>query len=518
MRPSISVPTKTPSHLPGSLLHRSATLTLAIITVCLSIGPAQCDETSRARSVPNIVLILADDLGYGDLGCYNKHSKIPTPNMDRLAADGMRFTDAHSPSAVCTPTRYGVLTGRYNWRSRLKSGVLWGYSRALIEPGRMTVASLLNDHGYTTGAVGKWHLGFQQPDPEINSEGKQPKVDYTQPLLPGPLTVGFDHFFGIPASLDMEPYLYVRDDRAVGAPTEQVKASGHRRQGGGGFWRAGPIAPDFRHEDVLPKLAEEAVAFIRRQSDDRPFFLYFPLSAPHTPWLPLESFRGKSGAGYYGDFVMQVDWTIGRVVEALEQMGMADNTLLILTSDNGAHWPVSDTKKFGHAANGELRGQKADIWEGGHRVPFIARWPGTIRRGATCRQTTCHTDLMATVAAVLGADLPENAAEDSYSMLPALRETADGPIREATVHHSANGTFAIRQGDWKLIAGRGSGGFTAPQRIKPKPGEPTGQLYNLAADPAEKKNLHAERPEVVRRLEKLLDNYRATGRSTFLSR
>src|SRR6266511_1329563 len=321
-----------------------------------------------ARETPNIVFILADDLGSGDLGCYNKDSKIPTPNMDRLAREGVRFTDMHTPSSVCTPTRYGLLTGRYAWRTPLQSGVLWGYSASLIETNRLTLPKFLKKHGYATAGIGKWHLGFQEGNPA----DKEFKVDYAKPLLPGPLTAGFDYFFGIPASLDMEPYLYVENDRAVEQPTEQVEASKPQRQGGTGFWRSGPIAPGFRHAAVLPVIAKKAIAYLERQpkaSPNKPFFLYFALTAPHEPWQPTGEFRGRSGAGDYGDFVAQVDWTIGQTLRTLDRLGLADNTLVIVTSDNGAHWTASDIKKYGHRANGHYRGQKSDIWEAGHRVP-----------------------------------------------------------------------------------------------------------------------------------------------------
>lgn len=475
--------------------------------------PASLLAAAQAR--PNIVLILADDMGSGDLGCYNPKSKISTPHMDRLAQAGMRFHDAHTPSAVCTPTRYGLLTGRYAWRSRLKSGVLWGFSTSLIEPGRMTLASLMKKHGYATGGVGKWHLGFQEYDPSKGE--RQQRVDYSQPLRPGPLTVGFDSYFGIPASLDMEPYVYVRDDGVVQQPTEKVAASKHRRQNGGGFWRGGPIAPDFKHLDVLPKIGAEAVAFIDRHgkaASEKPFFLYVPLSAPHTPWLPTEAWRGKCKAGYYGDFVAQVDATVGQILAALDRHQLADNTLVVLTSDNGSHWPVSDIEKWDHAANLHYRGQKADIHEGGHRVPFIVRWPGKVQPNSECSQTICLTDMMATLAAVLGDKLPQDAGEDSYNILPALVGKDGGkPIREATVHHSARGMFAIRQGNWKLIEGLGSGGFTNPRTVKPKPDGPQGQLYNLADDPSEQNNLWLEKPEVVERLHNLLEQYKKSGRS-----
>jgi arylsulfatase A-like enzyme len=482
-------------------------LAAIVVAVLVSQGidtrPAIAADSNR----PNIVFIMADDMGYGDPGCYNKESKIPTPNIDRLAAEGIRMTDAHSPSAVCTPTRYGVLTGRYSWRSRLKKGVLWGFSPALIETGRTTVASLLKSRGYHTGCVGKWHLGL----------GSKEKTDYTKPLTPGPNDVGFDYFFGIPASLDMEPYVFVENANPLELPTEKIAGSKGRRDGGGGFWRGGPIAPGFRHIDVLPRITEKVVGFIRdhaSQSTEKPFFLYFPLSAPHTPWLPTAEFEGKSKAGAYGDFAAQVDWSVGQVLKELDDCKLTDNTLIIFTSDNGAHWKPNDIAKYGHRANHHLRGQKADIWEGGHRVPFIARWPGNINPGTTSDETICHTDLLATCAAIVGMELPNDAGEDSYNILPVLLgRTLHQPLREATVHHSVSGVFAIRQGHWKLILGRGSAGFSKPRVIKPKPGEATGQLYNLADDPSESKNLFLDQPETVERLQSLLQKYKQQGRS-----
>jgi arylsulfatase A-like enzyme len=453
---------------------------------------------------PNIVVILADDLGYGDPGCYNRDSRIPTPNIDRLAAQGMRFTDAHTPSSVCTPTRYGLLTGRYCWRTSLKRGVLQGYSPLLIEPGRMTVASLLKQHGYRTGCIGKWHLGL----------GTAKQTDYGQPLKPGPGSVGFDYFFGIPASLDMPPYVFVENDRVTAAPTEKIGDSAMRRTGGNGFWRGGAIAPGFTHEGVLPRLTEKAVEFLGQQSREQPFFLYLPLTAPHMPWMPTKEFRGKSGADWYGDFVVQVDATVGRVLKALDDGKLADNTLVIFTSDNGAHWLPEDIKKWGHRANGNLRGQKSDLWEGGHRVPFLVRWPGKVKPGRTSSDLVCLTDLLATTAAILGARLPADAGEDSYNLLPVLLdEKRDRPVREAIVHHSGDGTFAIRQGAWKLAMALGSHGFSLPRDIKPEPGGPRGQLYNLADDPQEQNNLWLQKPDMVKRLTELLEKYQADGRS-----
>ena len=487
-------------------LRSTVRVAIAVVALCSQLLSVTQVKAAKKRP-PNIVLIMADDLGYGDLGCYNRESKIPTPNLNRLATESIRFTDAHTPSAVCTPTRYGLLTGRYCWRSRLKHGVLWGYSRCLIDPKRMTIASMLKRHGYGTGCIGKWHLGL----------GNQEKTDYSRPLHPGPVDLGFDYFFGIPASLDMPPYVYIENDRPVAPPSETIKGSRQRRAGGGGFWRGGAIAPGFRHIDVLPTVTKKAVGFIETQAaqhPERPFFLYFPLTAPHTPWMPTKKFRGRSGAGPYGDFVVEVDAMIGRVLKTLDRLKLRKNTLLFVTSDNGAHWTPTDIRKYGHRANGPLRGQKADIWDGGHRVPFLVRWPGKIKPGSVCDETVCLTDVLATCAAVVGQTLPDNAAEDSYNILPALlREKRTGPIRPAIVHHSLSGKFAIRIGSWKLIPSRGSGGFSKPRDYKPKPGEPKGQLYNLAKDLGETENLYQERPDVIRRLLAPLERFKSEGHS-----
>ena len=467
---------------------------LLLVLVCL------LNACQTAPKPPNVVVILADDLGYGDIERYNPASKIPTPNLNRIADEGMRFTDAHSPSAVCTPTRYGLLTGRYAWRTHLKSGVLQGYSPNLIDTTRLTLPKLFKEHGYATGATGKWHLGL----------GHRDSTHYDLPLVPGPNAAGFDYFFGIPSSLDYAPYVFVVNTGLEAQPTEWIEQSAHRRQGGGGFWRAGNIAPGFRHADVLPKTTEKAVAFIQDHAANGPFFLYMPLSAPHTPWLPADDFRGTSGAGYYGDFVTQVDHAVGNILQAIDDLD--SETLLIFTSDNGAHWPVNDRTTFGHDANGPWRGQKADIWEGGHRVPFLVRWPGYAEPGSTSDQLVSLTDLMATFATLLGADLPHASAEDSYDFHSVMTGTGTG-TRDAMIQHSISGMFAVRQNSWKLILGRGSGGFTNPRRITPEPGEPIGQLYDLSADPAEERNLYLDHPAVVDSLAALLERYQTAGRS-----
>jgi len=474
----------------------------------LTAGTAlKAAETHPGRQRPNVVFIMADDMGYGDPACLNPDSKIPTPHMDRLAQEGMIFTDAHSGSAVCTPTRYGVLTGRYCWRSRLKKGVLNGYSRALIEPGRTTVASLLKTNGYRTGCVGKWHLGLTDTQP----------ADYSKPLRPGPNEVGFDYWFGIPASLDMTPYVYLENGLPTRPPTETVAGSPYPA-----FWRGGPIADDFKHEDVMPRITEQAVGFIDhccQDHSDKPFFLYFPLTAPHTPWVPLERNHQQSQAGVYGDFVTLVDWTVGQILETLDAHGIADNTLVILTSDNGSHEAqigkhnngVSvGSPNFGHEANYIYRGQKADVWDGGHRVPFLARWPEMVTPGGRCDMPICLTDLVATCAEIVDQTLPPETGEDSVSFLPYLKGGRPArPTREAIVHHSISGVFALRKGKWKFIDGVGSGGWSGKGDGLP------GQLYDMQADPQERNNLYSDpgHQTIVYNLRALLTRYKEQGHS-----
>lgn len=466
---------------------------------------ASAQEASSRH--PNIVVIMADDLGWGDLGCMNPASKIPTPNMDRIAAEGMRFTDAHSPSAVCTPTRYGLLTGRYAWRSSLKRWVLGGASPALIEEGRSTLPSLLGAAGYHTFGVGKWHLGL----------GSAKSTDFSKPLRPGPISCGFDTYFGIPASLDMAPYVWILDEGVVQQATTSLPGEKHRRQEGLGFYRKGAAAPDFRMHEVLPRVEAQTVEWIERAArdhPDQPFFCYMPLPAPHTPWVPVAPHLGSSEAGWYGDFVHQVDSVIGSVIDTLDRTGLAQDTLLIITSDNGSHWLEADEENFGHMANGDWRGQKADIHEGGHRVPFLVRWPGKTPAGSVRADLVCLTDLFATFAEVVSHPLAEDEAEDSFSLLPILRGQEPGSsARREVVNHSGAGVFALRSGPWKLILGLGSGGFTTPKKIQPKDGEPTGQLYNLDQDPSESNNLWSKHPEIVDRLAAKLSGWKEAGRT-----
>ncbi|MBT3381286.1 MAG: arylsulfatase [Lentisphaerae bacterium] len=468
-------------------------------------------------SQPNVVYILADDMGYGDVSCLNEKSKIATPNLDRLAAGGMAFRDAHSSSAVCTPSRYSVVTGRYNWRSAMKQSVLNGYDGPLIEEDRVTVASYLRSRGYHTACIGKWHLGWnwgRQDDGET--------LDFSKPVTGGPFDHGFDHFYGIIASLDFPPYVYVENDRPT---TAQFRWLDNEKEGytGKRFMRSGEIAEDLVPEDVLPNITRRACSYIADQSaGEKPFFLYFPLPAPHTPILP-EQFLGKSGTNEYGDFCLMVDWCVGEVMKAVEAAGQTDNTIIVFTADNGCS-PMADFAELaevGHEPSYVFRGHKADIYEGGHRIPFIARWPETIPAGTTCDDVVCLCDLFATMADIHGDVLPDHAGEDSVSNLPLWqgREAEAAPVREATVHHSINGSFSIRQGRWKLEFCPGSGGWSYPRPGKDEvAGLPPIQLYDLNADIREKENLQAENAKVIEELTALMTRYVREGRSTLGAR
>lgn len=492
-------------------------LTFAFFTAVASAAPAK----------PNFIYVLCDDLGYGDVKCLNPQGKIATPNLDKLAAGGMYFTDVHSSSSVCSPTRYGIMTGRYNWRSKLQSGVLGGLSPRLIEPGRLTVAQLLKNHGYHTAAIGKWHLGMDWvkqagkdvAELNIESPAQVNNVDFTQPIKNGPNAVGFDYYFGISASLDMVPYTFIENDRVTKLPTAEKKFP--MMSGKAGFTRFGPAAPDFEAEDVLPTLTAKAVDYVKSRAADakagQPFFLYLPLPSPHTPIAPTKEWQGKSGLNPYADFVMQTDHCIGQLLAEVDRLGLGENTLFIVTSDNGcspqADFPALLAK--GHNPSHTFRGHKADIFDGGHHIPFLVRWTGRIKPGTKSDQLLCLTDFMATVAEIIGAKTPANAAEDSVSFLPALTGQDKAPLREAVVHHSINGSFAIRQANWKLELCRDSGGWSDPRPGAPKAAElPAVQLYDLDKDIGEQTNLQDKHPDIVTRLTKLLEKYVTDGRST----
>ena len=471
----------------------------AILVPLMGVETIPPDDGPDQAAPPNIVIILADDMGYGDLKSYNPDSKIPTPHLDQLAAQGMRFTDAHASGPLCHPSRYGLLTGRFPFRTDTSR---WP-EHALIEPGQMTIASLLRDAGYRSAMVGKWHLGFDENG-------------YDRRLPGGPVDVGFDTFFGIRASTDIPPYFYIDGDRALVPPIDHIDSNNtdgwtHIQ---GAFWRGGGIAPNMQLEDVLPRFTDEAVGVIREHSrlrPNQPLFLYLAFPAPHTPWLPTAAFQGTSGASMYGDFTVMVDHMIGRVLQALEDTALAGDTLVIFSSDNGPVWYDEDIERFGHDSSGGLAGMKADAYEGGHRMPFIVRWPGLVEPGSVSGQTIAFTDVLATFADITDRELQDGQGPDSFNFLPALRgvedpdATAHGPI----VLRAGRGITTIRSGKWKYIDGPGGGGFSDrdPARTRRTPNTPqsTGpQLYDMERDPGETRNVIAEYRAVAERLDREL--------------
>lgn len=477
-----------------------------------------------AVSKPNLLIVYADDLGYGDVQCYNPgRGKIPTPQIDKLAAQGMRFTDGHSSSGVCSPSRYTLLTGRYHWRTRLQSGIVGLYGKPLLAPDRMTLGTLAKQHGYRTACIGKWHLGWDWPIPPDRAslfKGDQKsgasataahrtawREVFSQPLEGGPVTRGFDLYFGTDVP-NHPPYCFIENNRTVGIPTEFLAPS---RIGNNQASLQGPAVAGWTLEPILPALGDRAVAFIAEAAQNpEPFLLYLPLTSPHTPLAVNEPWRGASGLNAYADFVMETDALVGRVLDALEQSGQANDTLVVFTADNGCapYTGVTDLEASGHFPSGPWRGYKSDVWEGGHRVPFIVRWPGRIQPGSLCDQLVHQADLMATFADILGARLPDNAGEDSVSLLPLL-EGSDRPVREHAVSASIRGVPGLRHHAWKYIPAPGSGGWS-------KGGDPLQpvQLYNLADDPGESRNLAKNLPAKVAEMSALLEQLITRGRST----
>lgn len=473
--------------------------------LCLLLG-----RFSQAAGKPNIILILADDMSFDSVSANNSEmGELKTPHLDTLIAEGMNFIDAHSGSAVCTPTRYGLLTGRYCWRTKLKREVLWEWAAPLIEKDRLTVAELLRDHGYRTGMVGKWHLGMDWYDGNgktVNGDLKltdsffkndqaakrisevEKLVDFSQPITGGPTDHGFDYFYGLDAP-NFPPYLWMENNKLLGTPSIPKPDDM--------FGHPGPMLPGWKLEDILPALARKSGEWISGQSEsDAPFFLYLSLTSPHTPIAPSEEFRGKSGISEYADFVIETDWVVGHIMEVLDGAGISDDTLLIFTTDNGTSGKADFKELESHGVNlrHHFKGHKTHIHEGGHRVPFIARWPGEIKPGSTCSETICLNDFMATTADLLDVTLPDNAAEDSTSILPLLTgEKINLPNRPMVVNHDYGGTFAIRKGKWKLV-----------DSVK---------LFDLNVDPKESNDVARQFPEVVQELTKTLKEYKEGGRS-----
>ncbi len=497
------------------------------------------------KESPNIIVIYADDLGYGDVQSYNPvNGKIPTPNIDRLAAQGMRFTDAHSSSAVCSPSRYTLLTGRYHWRTQLQGGIVGVFGAPLITPDRLTIGGLAKQYDYQTACIGKWHLGWDWPIQKENMDLFRPgqkeiaateehrmawQEVFSEPIPGGPTVVGFDEYFGVDVP-NWPPYCFIENNQTVGIPGEFGSSSLFGKN------QASIQGPALKHwalEDVLPALGDRSVAFIERKAKSQnPFLLYLSLTSPHTPLSVNKEWKGKSGLGLYADLVMETDAIVGRVLDAVEKSGATDNTLIVFTSDNGcapyvgnttleesmdlsmkrwpwdrSNMPIVALEKQGHYSSGFLRGYKSDVWEGGHRVPFIVKWSGKVKPGSSSSQLVHQADLIATIADILGAPLPANAGEDSFSLLPLLKG-GKNPVREHAVSTSSGGLPSLRLGSWKFIPGPGSGGWS------PGGGESPVQLYSLDNDLSETLNLAGEKPERVTEMKALLEKLITDGRST----
>jgi len=513
--------------------NRTLFSSVALALGLLAAWPSTA-EADHHGAKPNILFILADDLGYGDVGCYNPEAKAPTPNIDRLAKEGMRFTDAHSPSTVCTPTRYSLLTGRMAFRNGMKGVFTGAGGPCLIEDDRLTIAGMLRGQGYATAMFGKWHVGLTFYDKEgkpITKNGLEAveRIDYSQPITGGPIDRGFDHFFGTACCPTTDwLYAYIDGDKIPMPPTGIVNRKPLPKHPYSRDNRPGMIAPGFDLEEVDMVFLQKSLEFLeehKKKSPDKPFFLFHSAQAVHLPSFAGRAFKGKTKAGPHGDFIFELDYIIGLLMSKLDQLGYGGNTLVFFSSDNGPEVPtVIDMRKI-HQHDGARpwRGVKRDQWEGGHRVPFIARWPKQIKAGSTSAQTICLTDVMATCAALTGAAIPRNAAEDSYNILPVLLgQAGDKPVREYTLHQTISLALAIRHGSWKYLNHKGSGGnnygregewgmkqFALPERAPNAPG----QLYDLAKDPGETTNLYNEHPEIVKALKAKLDEYKTSGRS-----
>lgn len=518
----------------GRLRHRIITLFLTIAACVLS--KAVCNQAlgSDDRRLPNILLILADDLGYGDVGCYNDASKIPTPHLNRLAVQGMRFTDAHSPATVCTPTRYSLLTGRMAFRTGFR-GVFTGVGGpCLIEKGRLTLPAMLRDSGYTTAMFGKWHIGmtfFDKEGQPLNKGGLEPvrRVDYSRAIPDAPIHRGFDRFFGTVCCPTTDwLYAYVEGDRIPVPPTKLLDQGPLPKHDYSRDNRRGMIAPGFDLEEVDLVFLEKSRQFMQdhvKSNPDKPFFLFHSLQAVHLPSFPADRFKGKSKSGPHGDFIFEMDWVVGELVKTLDELGVADDTVVMFSSDNGPEVPSVIAMRRDHRHDGARpwRGVKRDNWEGGHRVPLIVRWPGKVKAGTVSGQLTSLTDVMATCAAIVGAKLPRGAAEDSFNMLPVLLDTqGEKPVRPYLLQQTMSLELSIRRGDWKYLDHRGSGGndyrrdgrwgmkqFALPETDPEAPG----QLYQLADDPGETRNLYRQHPQIVDELKALLEASKKSGRS-----
>jgi len=486
---------------------------------------------------PNIVIICADDMGYGDMSCQNPESKIPTPYLDKLASQGMRFTDAHSASGVSSPSRYSLLTGRYNWRGHLTNGIVSQWGDPAIEKGRMTIASMLQHEGYYTACIGKWHLGeiwpfktgLGQDDTakhewtSISMNGKDnwtpDAFNWNLPIKEGPTARGFDYYYGT-GVINFPPYTWIENDKVLEEPVEMLDIGITKSAEGKWECRPGPAARNWEITNVPIRLMEKTVEWINnRKGKQGPFFLYYALPSPHAPIIPGDEFKGKSGAGGYGDYMVQTDWMTGQVLEALKKNGFEKNTMVIFTSDNGPEkYAYQRIINYNHYSMGNLRGLKRDLWEGGHRIPFIVKYPGVVPAGAVSNELICQTDLMATIAALLDIRLPEDAGNDSYNMIEVFKgKLPDKPVRDYIIHHSPDGSLAIRKEKWVLIEATSGDVSKEPDWIKQKfnyQADTTPMiLYDLDSDLQEKRNLFSDYPEKVNELKALLEKSRKEVRS-----
>ncbi|MEC3907206.1 sulfatase-like hydrolase/transferase [Tamlana sp. 2201CG12-4] len=493
--------------------------------------PLAVDNTSKSK--PNIIIIYADDMGYGDLNALNKDSKIPTPNLDKLADEGMRFTDAHSASTVCSPSRYSLLTGRYHWRGHLKKGIVRAWGDPAIEKGRLTIASMLKESGYKTAAIGKWHLGMTYPfkegigqnDPKKSgwSDGNNvvynpEDFDWEKPVEGGPNAFGFDYYYG-DGTINFPPYVWMENNMFLNTPTALLDNGKTSTAEGSWECRPGPAVENWDIPNVPIKLTEKAVEWIGNQeTDDKPFFMYFSMPSPHAPIVPAKRFQGTSKAGGYGDYMVQTDWMVGEVLNAIKEKGIEENTLVVFTSDNGPElYAYNRIKNYEHYSMGSRRGVKRDLWEGGHRVPFIVKYPGKVEKKSVNSNLISQIDIMATLANIVDYKLPENAGEDSKDFSKGIFSSEMPANREALVYHAVNGKFAVRKGNWVLIENKTGSVTKEPKWIKEKNNSKQDNtlkvLYNIEEDPFEQNNLYNDNTEKVKELEQLLNDIRGRAKN-----
>lgn len=513
-------------------------MTLGLLVCLTTILLKSCSPVpdKSYNTKPNIIIIFADDMGYGDVGSLNPEGRIETPAIDRLVNEGMNFTNAHASASVCTPSRYGLLTGRYAHRTSAAARGIWGFDKSVIEPGKATIASLLNNVGYTTAVIGKWHLGldWQTNDGSdqayLDTETGYSNVDYSQEVEVGPNDYGFDYSFIHPASMDIPPYMFLRNHRVI--DTDIILTTDHYPARmpdtefawdkkhtddlavyweKGVWWRQGEMSRSFRIEEAHSTILEEGIRFIEKQDPQSPFFLYMPLTGPHTPWVPTDRFRGESPIGLYGDFVMDIDDVVDQVKKTLIKQGIDENTLLIFTSDNGAYWPREEIDLHNHDSNWGRTGQKGDIWDGGHRIPFIVSWPDRIEENSEYNHLVSLTDVFSTFAEMTDQEMDSETGDDSFSFLPVLNGETDNPVRQTMVHHSSRGMYSIRTDEWKFIDGLGSGGFTEPYFEEQQNGEASGQLYRVKSDSLESENIYMQHPDKATELQETLEISKGTS-------